>query len=90
VSDIARLDQLEGYDVLWVSKADLGIWESLAFMRDRSSFLAAFKACGVDIMGCSGGSGVEEGGIDTFSMFTRGYNIICFNIFAKLRRKPFF
>lgn len=56
------------YDVLWDSRADLGIWESFAFMRVRSSFLAAFRACGVAIGGLSEESGAREGGIGMVAM----------------------
>ncbi len=48
-------------DILWDSRLDLGILESFAFIRVRSSFLAAFKACGVAIADISDGSGVWEG-----------------------------
>jgi hypothetical protein len=55
--------------MLWDSRADLGICESFAFMRVRSSFLAAFKACGVAIGGLLGGSGAGECGIGMAGMF---------------------
>jgi hypothetical protein len=44
--------------VLWDSRVALGIWESFAFMSERSSFLAALRAREVAI----GDSGVGSGG----------------------------
>lgn len=68
--DIRRIGRWgERCDMLWDSRADLGIWDSFAFMRARSSFLAAFKTWGVAIRDLSGGPGAREGGIGMSGMF---------------------